>query len=351
MAPLLKTSNEAGISAINQRNSPWTISVSQWFEPVEQLKLLFAGIINADKENIALIPSASYGIAIAKKNIKLNSSQSIIILDQQYPSNVYAWRELSRETGAAIITIKKEIDQTWTEAVLDKINAQTGLVAIPNCHWTDGSLIDLVQVSKKVKETGAKLVIDASQSVGVYPLDINKIKPDFLVTVGYKWLLGPYGLSYLYADEKYFSEGKPIEYTWLNKKGSEDFAKLVAYTDDYKPGARRFDAGGSSSFINIPMAKAALTQILNWGVENIQETLSILTTQIAIKAKEQGLEITNKNRVGHMIGIKLSENKAIEIGKKLIDNQIYISFRGMNMRIAPHVYNDYKDVDRLFQFL
>ncbi len=351
MSPLLKTSNKAGISAVNQRNSPWTISVSQWFEPVEQLKLLFAGIINADKENIALIPSASYGIAIAKNNIKLNSSQSIIILDQQYPSNVYAWRELSRETGAAIITIKKEIDQTWAEAILDKINEQTGLVAIPNCHWTDGSLIDLVQVSKKVKETGAKLVIDASQSVGVYPLDINKIKPDFLVTVGYKWLLGPYGLSYLYADEKYFSEGKPIEYTWLNKKGSEDFAQLVAYTDDYKPGARRFDAGASSSFINIPMAKASLTQILNWGVENIQETLSILTNQIAIKAKEQGLEITNKNRVGHMIGIKLSENKAIEIGKKLTDNQIYISFRAASMRIAPHLYNDSKDVNRLFQFL
>jgi len=94
-----------------------------------------------------------------------------------------------------------------------------------------------------------------------------------------------------------------------------------------------------------------LTQILNWGIENIQETISILTNQIAIKAMEQGLETTNKNRVGHMIGIKLSENKAIEIGKKLTDNQIYISFRGMNMRIAPHVYNDYKDVDRLFQFL
>ncbi len=155
----------------------------------------------------------------------------------------------------------------------------------------------------------------------------------------------------MYADEKYFAEGKPIEYTWLNKKGSEDFAKLVAYTDAYKPGARRFDAGGSSSFTNIPMAKAALTQILKWGVENIQETLSLLTNQIAIKAKEQGFETTNNNRVGHMIGIKLSENKAIEIGKKLTDNQIYISFRGVNMRIAPHVYNDYKDVDRLFQFL
>ncbi len=65
------------------------------------------------------------------------------------------------------------------------------------------------------------------------------------------------------------------------------------------------------------MAKAALTQILEWGIENIQETLSILTNQIAIKAKEHEFEIPEDNsRVGHMIGIRLSETKAKEIGKK-----------------------------------
>jgi selenocysteine lyase/cysteine desulfurase len=195
------------------------------------------------------------------------------------------------------------------------------------------------------------LVIDASQSIGVYPLDINKIKPDFLITVGYKWLLGPYGLGYFYADKKYFADGKLIEYNWINKSGSEDFTRLVDYTDAYKPGARRFDAGEFSSFIHIPMAKAALTQILEWGIENIQETLSILTNQIAIKAKERGFETTNNSRVGHIIGIKFSESKAKEIGIKLADNQIYISFRGASMRIAPHLYNGSTDVNRLFQFL
>ncbi len=351
MSPLLKSANEAGVAAINQRNSPWTIPVTQWFEPAEELRLMFAEMINANKENIALIPSASYGLAIAKKNIQLHPSQNILLLDQEFPSNIYAWRKLSKETGATIITVKKETGQTWTEAILSKIDDKTGLAAIPNCHWTDGSIINLVQVSDKIKKTNAKLVIDASQSVGVYPLDINKIKPDFLVTVGYKWLLGPYGLGYLYSDEKYFDDGKPIEYNWINKNGSEDFTRLVDYNDAYKPGARRFDAGEFSSFIHIPMAKAALTQILEWGIENIQETLSELTSQIAIMAKERGFETTNNSRAGHIIGIKFSESKAKEIGRKLTDNKIYISFRGTSMRIAPHLYNDNKDVNRLFQFL
>jgi selenocysteine lyase/cysteine desulfurase len=250
------------------------------------------------------------------------------------------------------ILLSREAGQSWTDAILSRIDDQTGLVTIPNCYWTDGSLIDLVQVSRKVKETGAKLVIDASQSLGAYPLDIAKIKPDFLVTVGYKWLLGPYGLSYLYADEKYFTDGQPIEYTWLNKSGSEDFTRLVDYTNTYKPGARRFDAGAFPGFIHLPMAKAALTQILEWGVENIQETLSELTKQISLKAKEYAFAAPDDtNRVGHMIGLNIPENKIPGIAGNLAGNRIYISFRGTNMRIAPHLYNDSRDVDKLFQFL
>jgi selenocysteine lyase/cysteine desulfurase len=352
MSPLLKKVNQAGIEAINKRNNPWKIKIDDWFSPAEELRLLLANIIKGDKENIALIPSVSYGMAIAANNISLTNQQTIIILEQQYPSNVYAWRELSKRSGSKIITIKRELNQTWTEAIITKINSNTGLVAIPNCHWTDGSLIDLEKVSKAAKKVNAKLVIDASQSLGAYPLDISKIMPDFLVTVGYKWLLGPYGLGYLYADSKYFKTGKPIEFSWLNKLGSEDFTSLVDYTEEYKSGARRFDAGEFSSFIHIPMAIASLTQIIDWGVENIQDTLSELTDVIEKRARDLGLETPKRNsRVGHMIGIKFTDNQVSTLSKKLVDNKVFISFRGTSMRIAPHLYNDKKDIDKLFSFL
>ncbi len=343
MSPLLITVNQAGVDAINKRNNPWKIKIDDWFKPADELRLLFANIIKGDKENIALIPSVSYGIAIAANNISLRNQQTIIVLEQQYPSNIYAWRELSKKSGAEIITIKREPGQTWTEAIIAKINSNTGLVAIPNCHWTDGSLIDLEKVSKAAKKVNAKLVIDASQSVGAYPLDISKIMPDFLVTVGYKWLLGPYGLGYLYADSNYCKTGKPIEFSWLNKLGSEDFTSLVDYTEEYKSGARRFDAGGFPSFIHIPMAIAALTQIIDWGVENIQTTLSELTTEIENKAEYLKLETPKRNcRVGHMTGIKITGNQVSTLSKKLAENKIFISFRGASMRIAPHLYNDKK---------
>ncbi len=352
MSPLLKAANVAGTNAINARNQPWSLTVGDWFNPAEEVRELFAKIIQGDKENIALIPSASYGIAVAARNISLQANQKIIVLDQQYPSNVYAWRELSKESGAEIITIQKPDDETWTDAVLAKIDGQTGLVALPNCHWTNGSFVDLVQVSKKVKSVGASLVIDASQSCGAYPLNINEIKPDFLITVGYKWLLGAYGLSYLYADDKYCHTGQPIEYSWLNKKGSEDFTNLVNYRDEYKPGARRFDMGGSPNFISIQIAIAALKQIVEWGVENIQETISLLTDAIEYEALKLGLKVPKRNsRVGHMIGIQFPPGEIVELSKKLTAGKVFISFRGTSMRIAPHLYNGTEDIERLFEVI
>jgi len=352
MSPLLRAVNVAGKEAINKRDTPWEIKTDDWFNPAEELRSLVANLVNTESNNIALVPSASYGLAVAAKNIRLTDKQEIIVLDQQYPSNIYVWLELSSSTGAQVITIKRQDNQTWAEAILEKINDATGLIAIPNCHWTDGSFIDLEKVSVAAKKVNAKLVIDASQSLGAYPLDIKTLKPDFLVSVGYKWLLGPYGTAYLYADEKYFSEGVPIEYSWLNREGSEDFTKLVNYADQFKDGARRFDAGGFPAFINLPMSIAALKQITDWGVNNIQETLSELTGEIETKAKAIGLEMPKPgSRVGHMIGIKFSESQVARLSKILPAEKVFVSFRGSNMRIAPHLYNDNRDIEKLITYL
>ncbi len=352
MCPLMRKVEEAGIQSIMQRRQPWTIGEDQWFEPGEQLRSLFAGLIGATQDQVALVPSASYGIAIARNNIQLKAGQRIIVLDQEYPSNLYAWRELSKTSGADLVTVKRQQAVTWTEAVLAAIDDNTGLVAISNCHWTDGSLIDLEQVSRKTRSVGAKLVIDASQSLGAYPLDVRTIRPDFLVTVGYKWLMGPYNLAYLYADEQYFQDGKPIEYSWMVRSGSDDFTRLVQYTDAYKKGARRFDAGEFSSFIHVRMAIAALEQVSAWGVDNIQHSLSVLTELISARAGAIGLQTpAGKDRVGHMIGVRMDGEKLDKARKVLVENNIFISFRGSSMRVAPHLYNDEQDVQRLFDVL
>jgi selenocysteine lyase/cysteine desulfurase len=197
LSPQLKSVTEAGEKAVRQKVHPWQIQNEDWFANPEKLRELTGRVINADTDGMAIIPSVSYGISIAAANVPVSKGQQILVMDKEYPSNYYSWNELAKTTGAEILIVKKK--STWTESILDAITDRVSIVAISNCHWTNGALVDLVKVGEKARSVGAALVVDASQAMGAYPIDIQAAQPDFLVSVGYKWLLGPYGLGYLYA--------------------------------------------------------------------------------------------------------------------------------------------------------
>jgi selenocysteine lyase/cysteine desulfurase len=106
MSPMLKAVKEAGLKALGTRATPWKLSSEAWFTNAEILRGLAARIFQTDDNSIALIPSASYGIAIAAKNLKPKEGKEIIILEQQFPSNYYAWEQLARERHLKIVTIQ-----------------------------------------------------------------------------------------------------------------------------------------------------------------------------------------------------------------------------------------------------
>jgi len=350
LSPQLKSVTEAGSQAVQQKVHPWQVQTNDWFVNPEKLRSLAAQVINADTDGLAIIPSVSYGISIAAANVPIANGQQILVMDKEYPSNYYSWNELAKATGAEILTVKK--GSTWTESILAAITDRVAIVAISNCHWTNGALVDLIKVAEKARSVGAALVVDASQTMGAYPIDVQAVQPDFLVSVGYKWLMGPYGLGYLYAAPKWRKAGKPIEYSWLTKNDSENFAGLVNYRDDFRPGARRFDMGEFPGFINVPMAIAALTQVLDWGVENIQSQLKITTGQIAQQAVALGFGFPYENeRVGHMIGIDLPGGVSDKLKTALKNENIFVGYRGESIRISPYLYTTEQDIEKLFEVL
>jgi selenocysteine lyase/cysteine desulfurase len=235
--------------------------------------------------------------------------------------------------------------------VLDDLDEDTAVVAVPNCHWTDGSLLDLARIGERAKEAGAALVVDAIQSLGAHPLDVREVRPDFLVASAYKWLLGPYGIGFLYADEGW-REGTPIEHNWINRRGSDDFSRLVGYQDAFQPGARRYDVGERSNFALLPMANEALRQILHWGVENVSATIGVLTALVEREAKDRGVEaIPAKMRARHMIGLKHGSGSPEDLAAQLAAQNVFVSVRGETVRVSPHLYNTEEDINRLFAAL
>lgn len=351
MSPQLRAVREAGERALALKSEPWKITPHDFFEESEKARDLFARIFGGDADGIAIIPSVSYGIAVAAANLPVREGRNILVLDEQFPSNVYPWRELAHQRGANLVTVPRPPDDDWTAALLDQINEHTAIVAVPNCHWTDGSLVDLVRVGEAVREAGAALVVDATQSVGAHPLDVSEVRPDFLVSAAYKWLLGPYSLGFMYVGEAY-REGAPIEHNWIVRERSEDFARLVDYRDGFQPGARRYDVGERSNFALMPMATTAMSQILDWGVENVSGTIGLLTDRIEKAARKLGLgAIPADYRVQHMIGLHLGPDAPPDLATRLAAQNVFVSVRGKSLRVSPHLYNDEKDVDRLFEAL
>ncbi|MEE9142527.1 MAG: aminotransferase, partial [Gammaproteobacteria bacterium] len=132
----------------------------------------------------------------------------------------------------------------------------------------------------------------------------------------------------------------------------EDFAGLVLYRDEYRPGARRYDAGERASQVMMPMAVAALEQVHAWGVAEIATTLAAFNTEIVDRAEQLGLSVpASAARAPHMLGVRFPKQVPDELFKALRDGGVHVSVRGSSIRIAPHLYNESKDIDRLFDVL
>jgi selenocysteine lyase/cysteine desulfurase len=351
MSPQLRPAREIGERAVSRKSRPWEITPGDFFEEAEEVRALFAKLVGGDADGVAIVPSVSYGISVAAANVPVGEGQKILILDDQFPSNVYAWRGLAERSGARLVTVPRPEDFDWTRALLEEIDADTAVVAVPNCHWTDGSLVDLARVGESAREAGSALVVDAIQSLGAHPFDVSEVRPDFLVASSYKWLLGPYGVGFMHVGEKY-REGEPIEHNWINRRGSQDFSQLVAYQDAFQPGARRYDVGERSNFALLPMAAEALRQLIDWEVGNVSETIGTLTDLIEEKAEGLGIVTTPKERrVRHMIGLMFGHDAPDDLARRLTTHNVFVSVRGESVRVSPHLYNTERDVDLLFEIL
>lgn len=354
MSPLLNSVAKIGEENLLKKQNPTQISATDFFTNTKILKQKFARLINVkEAEQIAVIPSVSYGMATVANNIVLKPGDEIVMLQEQFPSNVYVWQKLADKYQAKVVfvaapKIKKNRAQLWNKALLNAINSKTAVVTLPQNHWADGTLFDLLAIREKSKIHQALLIIDGTQSVGALPFSVAEIQPDALICAGYKWLLGAYGFGLAYFSEQ-FNLGNPIEENWINRYNSEDFAGLVNYESRYQPKAGRYNMGEFSNFVFTPMLTAAIEQILEWNPKNIQDYCQLISAKAIKELQDLGCYIEDENnRAKHLFGIYLPDNMNIEQLKANFNkHHIFVSFRGKAIRVSPNVYNTKADFDKL----
>jgi selenocysteine lyase/cysteine desulfurase len=358
MSPLLKTVEEAGINGLLRKRFPGSIQPDDFFDDAIVLKEKFAKLINGNALQVAIVPSASYGLASVFQNIKPGFGNKLLMVEDEFPSVYYTMERWCNLNGQSLQIVRRPASfrgraQCWNEALLNAIDVQTTALCLSPIHWMDGLVFDLAAVSNRCRETGTKLVIDGTQWIGAHPFDVTNIQPAAVVCAGYKWLMGPYSSGLAWYGEDLLN-GQPLEHSWLSRSQARDFTALTRPDPDWMPGAGRFDMGEYGNFIQLPMMIAAMNQLLEWTPTGIQNYCSSISMPLRKWLMERELtdDYPTEKSAAHIFSLQMSSmDKAKELAATLKLKKIYVSVRGTVIRIAPHVYNTNEDFHVLEEVL
>lgn len=346
--PPLKAVRSAAITALQASTTSW-FGGTHWRDDVERVRALAARLFDGDADAVAMIPSAAYGLSVAARNMPLQAGQSVLVLEGQFPSNLLPWRRRCAEVGANLVFARRGDGQGWTAAVLDMLDAHPGIrvLALPQAHWRDGSLLDLATISARARARGASLVLDLSQSLGVLPVDLEAWQPDFVIAVGYKWLLGGYGLAWLWAAPRWRESGQPLEQGWM----AHDNDALWQSGSDFDAlplaGARRYDADGVCDALRLSMAETALKQVLEWGVADISTHLQQLTAALDHALEVHGLGVLRTHdHAPHICGVQLPPQRTVAVVRALSEAAIITTVHADCVRLAPHLHAGIHEMSR-----
>lgn len=350
-SPCLTASFSAGERGLVRKRQPWLAERSALPGEMERCREVFGGLIGATADDVAIVFSTSYGIAAAAANLTLAPGQNVLVLEAQFPSNVYAWQRLAERSGGGIRYVSRGVDFDWTGPVLDALDDGVGIVALPNCHWCDGAMVDLEPIAAECIGRGIPLVVDATQSLGVKPLNLGSVPADFIVASAYKWLLCPDMMGFMYVAPKH-QTGMPLELNHASRTDAPSMETGSGLGGRLKANARRFDMGAADSMIHMPMCVKALEQIAEWTPQAIHDYLTRLVDMIAERAEERGFVCPPKaRRIGHFIGLYRDEPWPEDLAARLATRDVHVAFRNGALRVSPYLFNDDNDVDRLFTVL
>jgi selenocysteine lyase/cysteine desulfurase len=351
-SPLPRATQDAGRAAVARKGQPWKLAADFSDAQHTRARKAAAALIGADPNDVALISSVGYGVAIAGKVLSPARGSRVLVLENDHTSPVLEWVSRAEAQGFKVETVAQPADGDWTSAVLAAIEragaAPVSLASISSVHWSDGGMLDMQKIRDALRQQGAALIADATHSVGVIATDVKTLDPDFLIFPTYKWVLGPYGRAFIYVAKRH-QDGVPLEQTSFGRRNVKAENPVYFADTRYLPDARRFDMGERDHFISMEMAAIGMEMMGEWGSEAVVQRLSALTGRIV-----DGLNGTNavqvldeRFRAPHVLSLGFAGGMPADLVAKLAGEQIYVAPRLGRMRISPHVYNDEADVDRL----
>jgi selenocysteine lyase/cysteine desulfurase len=317
-----------------------------------QSKQLFAKLINASPDEIAFVQSTTAGENLIVRALGLPAGAVNIVTDGlHFEGSLYLYDAL-RRSGMDVRIIRPRqwrIDMEDLERAIDK---KTRLVAVSLISYINGFQHDLKRICDVAHARGAFVYADVVQAAGAMPLDVKASGVDFCATASYKWLMGDFGLGFLYAKQSVLEKlvRPAFSYRQLRRFANHMFpydepAPSPVEWEQYQTAAGHFEQGTLANAVSETLAYS-LEYIQTLSVENIQEYSQSLLERMRREIPKLGHElITPADARGPIVAFQLSDPAAVET--KLKKANIDVTIADHRMRISPSIYNDQEDIDRL----
>lgn len=320
------------------KGSPW----EYWVERLEAARHAFAGLVNAETSEVAVTTSVSAGVSALASAFDFSGERNkIVVSDFEFPTVAQIWHA-QESRGAEVVHVPAAGNTIPLSRFADAIDDRTALVCITHVCFRNGSKLDIPAIIELAHSKGALVLVDAYQTLGTTPIDVKKLKVDFLVGGVLKYLLASAGLAYLYVRKDLLNDLNPASSGWFSQ--ANIFAMDI-YHHTPSPTARRFESG-TPPVPNIYAAVAGIKLVQSVGVENIERHLRELTGALKAGIMRRGFNLVSPvdpDKHGALITVR--SHKVDLLVKWLERDGIITSSRDDNLRISPHLYNDMHDID------
>jgi selenocysteine lyase/cysteine desulfurase len=328
----------------DEKGSPW----EYWVERMEAARHAFSALINALPDEVAVTTSASASVSALASALDFSGERNrIVISDFEFPTVAQIWHA-QEARGAKVVHVPAAGNTIPVQRFADAIDERTALVSITAVCFRNGSRLDAPAIIDLAHQKGALVMLDAYQALGSFPIDVKKLKVDFLVGGVLKYLLSSAGLAYLYVRKDLLEGLIPTVTGWF---AQDNIFAMDIYANNPSRTARRFESG-TPPVPNIYAALAGIKQIQSAGLENIEAHIQEITGAIKEGAMRRGFSLVSPidpRKHGAMITIR--SHKVDLLVKRLKEGNVIVSSRDDNLRISPHFYNNLRDVDHLMDCL
>ena len=353
--PLPRASIRAAQAALEWKKFPHQLPDSVYSELPDNIRALLARMIGAKPEEIALTTGASTGLAAVANGFHWQPDDEVLIACGEFPAHFATWMPLAQSGRLKVKIVEPKGRFLTAEDFLPLVGPHTKLVSTSLVRFDDGVRIDAAQLARACHDRSALLLLDASQCAGAIPMDVATLGSDFLVSSGYKWLLSPFGTGFFWARSEIIDRMRPGPCYWMALEGAMKFHSLKMTEGRPSPGARRWDAPETASFFNLAPMQTSLEFLAQTGVDTIWQHNQRLVAELIDRLPRDQCALASPLDSAHRgpfvcVSARTAE-KTAALFEKLREAKVFVSLREGALRIAPHLFNSSRDLDRLLAIL